>query len=130
MDGLSSERKPPESKWRTIFRRSRLEQVQVVKNNTYDQGLLHNIHEVIFPFSSRPSFSRRKPKSGWNCCKLKCSVMWWTVFNVTIDGSVQSCLFFRFEGRSLSWITHEGGWPFGDCTIYPLAFCILHSFLW
>lgn len=54
----------PESKWKAMFRRSRLEEVTVVKNNIYDKGLLHNIWEIIYPFSSRKSFSERKSKSG------------------------------------------------------------------
>lgn len=54
----------PESKWKAMFRRSRLEEVTVVKNNIYDKGLLLNIWEIIYPFSSRRSFSERKSKSG------------------------------------------------------------------
>ncbi|KAI5676043.1 hypothetical protein M9H77_06993 [Catharanthus roseus] len=58
-----SHRKLPERKWKAIFRRSRLEEAAVVKNNIYDKGLFLNIFEIIFPFSSRRSFSRRKSKS-------------------------------------------------------------------
>ncbi|KAK6126783.1 hypothetical protein DH2020_039472 [Rehmannia glutinosa] len=42
---LNQERKPQESKWKTFFRRSRLEELDVVKNNIYDRGFLHNIYE-------------------------------------------------------------------------------------
>ncbi|KAL7133202.1 hypothetical protein ABFS83_12G124300 [Erythranthe nasuta] len=61
---LDQEKKPRESKWRTFFRRSRLQEVELVKNNIYDKGFLHNIYEVAIPFSTRRSFSVNKPKSG------------------------------------------------------------------
>ena len=61
---LNQEKKPRESKWKTFFRRSRLEEIQVVKNNIYDKGYLHNIYEVVVPFSSRRSFLLMKSKSG------------------------------------------------------------------
>lgn len=132
MDGLSSERKPPESKWRTFFRRSRLEEVQVVKNNTYDRGLLHNIREVIFPFSSRPSFSRSKSKSGWDCCNLY--ALWRTVlsFHSTLRSMGRWVMLillqlWRLMGQLVS---HGGGWPSGDCTIsYAHAFAFIHGFV-
>ncbi|KAF8401579.1 hypothetical protein HHK36_012524 [Tetracentron sinense] len=63
ISGMSSERKPPESKWRAFFRRSPLEDVEVVKNNVYDKGVFHNIQEMVFPFSTRSSFYRTKSKS-------------------------------------------------------------------
>lgn len=61
---LNQEKKPQESKWKTFFRRSRLEELEVVKNNIYDKGFLHNIYEVVVPFSSRRSFLAKKSKSG------------------------------------------------------------------
>lgn len=64
--GMSSERKPPESKWRAFFRKSPLEDVQaVVKNNIYDKGFIQNLSEIIFPLSTRPLFTQKiKLKSG------------------------------------------------------------------
>ncbi|KAL5566181.1 hypothetical protein UlMin_029345 [Ulmus minor] len=65
ISGMSSEKKPsPESKWRSFFRRSPLEDVEVVKNNVYDKGCFQNICEIVFPLSTRPSFSRAKLKSS------------------------------------------------------------------
>ncbi|KAI4301857.1 hypothetical protein L6164_035095 [Bauhinia variegata] len=64
INGIGGERKPSLSKWRAFFRRSPLEDVQVVKNNVYDKGFIQNVVEVIFPFSTRPSFTRSKSKSG------------------------------------------------------------------
>ncbi|CAA2989960.1 probable S-acyltransferase 17 [Olea europaea subsp. europaea] len=64
LDELGQERKPQESKWKSFFRRSRLEELEVVKNNVYDRGFLNNIHEVIFPLSTRRSFWANKSKSG------------------------------------------------------------------
>ncbi|KAL3825309.1 hypothetical protein ACJIZ3_021338 [Penstemon smallii] len=60
---LNQERSPQESKWRTFFKRSRLQEQQVVKNNKYNKGFVHNIHEVVFPLSTRKSFSVNKSKS-------------------------------------------------------------------
>lgn len=57
-------RKPPESKLKTICRRSRLKQVEVLKNNIYDKGFVQNISEIIFPLSTRRSFSPNKSKKG------------------------------------------------------------------
>ncbi|KAK6911485.1 Palmitoyltransferase, DHHC domain [Dillenia turbinata] len=63
ISGLSPDKKAPEGKWKSFFRRSPLEHVDtVVKNNKYDKGYFHNICEIIFPYSSRPSFSRTKLK--------------------------------------------------------------------
>ena len=65
INGMSTEGKPPESKCRAFFRKSPLEDVQVVKNNIYDKGFFHNLHEIIFPPSMRSSFLQSKSKSGW-----------------------------------------------------------------
>ncbi|KAK9919710.1 hypothetical protein M0R45_028291 [Rubus argutus] len=65
INGITSERKPPESKWRTIFRRSPLENVEVVvTNNIYDKGLIQNVLEIIFPISRRRLYVKTKTKSG------------------------------------------------------------------
>lgn len=65
ISGFGGERKPSESKWRAFFRRSPLEDVEVVvKNNVYDRGFLRNLWEIVFPFSSRSSFSQTKLKHG------------------------------------------------------------------
>ncbi|KAM3752839.1 hypothetical protein ACB098_03G048700 [Castanea mollissima] len=64
INGMSTEGKPPESKWRAFFRKSPLEDVQVVKNNIYDKGFFHNLHEIIFPPSMRSSFLQSKSKLG------------------------------------------------------------------
>ncbi|CAN1761107.1 Probable protein S-acyltransferase 17 [Linum perenne] len=62
---LGKEAKPTESKCKSFFRRSPLEDAEVVsKQNTYDNGFFCNLGEVIFPFSSRPSFSGMKSKAG------------------------------------------------------------------
>ena len=63
ISGMSSEKQPVLSKWRSFFRRSPLEDVVVVKNNVYDKGFIHNIREVISPLSTRRSFTRTKLKS-------------------------------------------------------------------
>ncbi|KAK0599595.1 hypothetical protein LWI29_006762 [Acer saccharum] len=65
INGMSSESKPPESKWKAFFRRSPLEEAEtVVKNNIYDKGIIHNIWEIITPLSTRRSFSQTKSKAG------------------------------------------------------------------
>ncbi|KAF7138363.1 hypothetical protein RHSIM_Rhsim07G0178000 [Rhododendron simsii] len=64
ISGLSNKRKPPVSKWKAFFRRSRLEDVQIVKENFYDKGSFRNLHEIVFPLSTRPPFSQVKPKLG------------------------------------------------------------------
>ncbi|KAK2977381.1 hypothetical protein RJ640_013360 [Escallonia rubra] len=61
---LSNEKKPPESKWKAFFRRSHLEDVEVVKKNIYDKGYFHNFLEVIFPLSTRRRSLQSKTKSG------------------------------------------------------------------
>ncbi|CAL9105990.1 probable protein S-acyltransferase 17 isoform X1 [Musa acuminata AAA Group] len=61
IQAISEEAKAPESKWRAFFRRSPLQNDDViVKNNLYDQGLISNICEIIFPLSERKSFFHRK----------------------------------------------------------------------
>ncbi|KAM1353875.1 hypothetical protein ACFX2H_033303 [Malus domestica] len=53
ISGISSERKPPESKWRAMFRRSPLEDAEaVVKNNIYDKGFFQNILEKLVRVST------------------------------------------------------------------------------
>ncbi|PSS24895.1 Protein like [Actinidia chinensis var. chinensis] len=64
ISGLRKERKPRESKWKAFFRRSYLGDVEIVKDNIYDKGCLHNLRDIIFPLSTRPSFSQAKLKSG------------------------------------------------------------------
>ncbi|XP_010324831.1 probable protein S-acyltransferase 17 isoform X2 [Solanum lycopersicum] len=61
---LNHEKKHPVSKWKAFFQRSPLEEVEVVKNNIYDRGVLQNVFEIVVPLSSRRSFLQRKPKSG------------------------------------------------------------------
>ncbi|XP_047315947.1 probable protein S-acyltransferase 17 [Impatiens glandulifera] len=56
-------KKPRESKWKAFFRRSRLEEVEIVKKNIYDKGFFHNLLEIIFPLSSRSMFLHTKAKS-------------------------------------------------------------------
>ncbi|KAJ6996129.1 protein S-acyltransferase 17 [Populus alba x Populus x berolinensis] len=63
ISGMSSEAKRPESKYKSFSRRSPLEDSQVVaKENKYDKGFFHNMFEVLFPLSTRPSFSKTKSK--------------------------------------------------------------------
>ncbi|KAI4364581.1 hypothetical protein MLD38_020654 [Melastoma candidum] len=63
ISGLSKEEKPPESKWKSFFRRSPLENTDpVVKQNMYDRGFIRNIYEIIVPLSSRPAFRGNKLK--------------------------------------------------------------------
>lgn len=64
---LNQEMMRPVSKWKAFFRRSHLEEVEVVKNNIYDKGLLQNVSEIVIPLSTRRSFIQRKSKSGQNC---------------------------------------------------------------
>ncbi|GLT95050.1 hypothetical protein SLE2022_127550 [Rubroshorea leprosula] len=65
ISGMSTEGKRRESKCKAFFRRSPLEDVDVVvKKNVYDKGFFHNLHEVIFPPSTRASFLQTKSKSG------------------------------------------------------------------
>lgn len=65
VSGMSSERKPPENKWRAMFRRSPLKDVEVVvTNNIYDKGFFQNILEIIMPLSRRQLSLRTKSKSG------------------------------------------------------------------
>ncbi|XP_022742613.1 probable protein S-acyltransferase 17 isoform X1 [Durio zibethinus] len=65
ISGVNGEGKPPESKCRSFFRRSPLEDTEaVIKNNVYDKGFFLNFYEVIFPVSTRASFLQTKSKSG------------------------------------------------------------------
>ncbi|CAL9111361.1 unnamed protein product [Musa textilis] len=58
---INEEAKAPESKWRAFFCRSPLQNDDViVKNNLYDQGIISNICEIIFPLSERKSLFHRK----------------------------------------------------------------------
>ncbi|GAB4835880.1 hypothetical protein Ancab_000798 [Ancistrocladus abbreviatus] len=64
INGLRHESRTPGSKWKSFFRRSPLKDAEVVvRNNIYDKGVIHNLCEVIFPFSSRSSFLQLKSKS-------------------------------------------------------------------
>ncbi|KAG8649703.1 probable protein S-acyltransferase 17 isoform X2 [Manihot esculenta] len=63
ISGMSSEEKRPASKCKSFFQRSPLEDVEVVvKRNMYDKGYFHNLCEIIFPLSTRPSFLQKKSK--------------------------------------------------------------------
>ncbi|XP_039019238.1 probable protein S-acyltransferase 17 isoform X2 [Hibiscus syriacus] len=65
IDRMDSERKPPDNKCKSFFRRSPLENTEAVaKNNVYDKGFFHNLYEVIFPVPTRASHSHTKSKSG------------------------------------------------------------------
>lgn len=66
ISGMRIEGEPPKSKWRSFFRKSTTENVQVTKNNIYDKGFFHNLLEIIFPLSMRSSILQTKSKSGWN----------------------------------------------------------------
>lgn len=48
-------------KWWAFFRKSPLQyEEEVIKNNIYDQGIIKNLHEILFPLSQRSSFHRQK----------------------------------------------------------------------
>ncbi|KAL4320038.1 hypothetical protein GQ457_18G007530 [Hibiscus cannabinus] len=65
IEGVNSERKPPENKCKSFFKRSPLENTEAVeKNNVYDKGLFHNLYEVIFPVRIRASHLHTKSKSS------------------------------------------------------------------
>ncbi|MED6169245.1 putative protein S-acyltransferase 17 [Stylosanthes scabra] len=64
INGMTGEKRPVVSKWRSFFRRSPLEDVVVVKNNIYDKGFIHNIWEVISPLSTRRTLTQAKLKSS------------------------------------------------------------------
>ncbi|KAJ6826303.1 putative protein S-acyltransferase 17 isoform X2 [Iris pallida] len=58
---MNGEGKAPESKCRSFFRKSPLQNEQpVIKNNIYDKGVLSNVFEIVCPLSERRSFFRRK----------------------------------------------------------------------
>ncbi|XP_022723801.1 uncharacterized protein LOC111280650 [Durio zibethinus] len=62
---MSSDGKPSETKCKSFFRRSPLEDTEgVVKNNVYDNGFFHNFFEVVCPVSTRASFLQTKTKFG------------------------------------------------------------------
>ncbi|KAE8677043.1 putative protein S-acyltransferase 17 [Hibiscus syriacus] len=62
--GMTREGNPEESKCKSFFGRFLLQETEVVvRKNVYDKGFFHNIYEVIFPFSTRASFSQTKSKS-------------------------------------------------------------------
>lgn len=63
LSAMNGEARQPESKWRSFFRRSPLQNVEVeavVKNNIYDKGAFCNLGEIIFPLSERSSFLHKK----------------------------------------------------------------------
>ncbi|XP_026450065.1 probable protein S-acyltransferase 17 isoform X1 [Papaver somniferum] len=61
ISGMTGETKPPESKWKAFFRKSPLEDVEViVKDNIYDKGFFSNLSEIVFPLSTRRSFLASK----------------------------------------------------------------------
>ncbi|KAI3975695.1 hypothetical protein MKX01_023121 [Papaver californicum] len=61
ISGMTGETKPPESKWKAFFRKSPLEDVEViVKDNIYDKGFFSNLNEIVFPLSTRGSFLASK----------------------------------------------------------------------
>ncbi|KAI3927778.1 hypothetical protein MKW98_023379 [Papaver atlanticum] len=61
ISGMTGEAKPPESKWKAFFRKSPLEDVEViVKDNIYDKGFFSNLNEIVFPLSTRRSFLASK----------------------------------------------------------------------
>ncbi|KAI3883396.1 hypothetical protein MKX03_009629 [Papaver bracteatum] len=61
ISGMTGETKPPESKWKAFFRKSPLEDVEViVKDNIYDKGFFSNLNEIVFPLSTRRSFLASK----------------------------------------------------------------------
>ncbi|WCJ43561.1 DHHC-type zinc finger family protein [Euphorbia peplus] len=63
ISGLSGETKPPMSKCKAFFQRSPLEDTEIdAKKNIYDKGILENLMEIVFPFSTRRSFWKRKSK--------------------------------------------------------------------
>lgn len=63
--GMTTEGKPRESKCKSFFRQSLLQDTEaIVKKNVYDKGFFHNLYEVVFPVSTRASFLHTKSKSG------------------------------------------------------------------
>ncbi|KAG2695396.1 hypothetical protein I3760_07G011300 [Carya illinoinensis] len=64
VSGMRSEGNPKKNKWRAFFRKSPLEDMQVVKNNIYDKGFFLNLLEIVFPPSMRSSLLQTKSKSG------------------------------------------------------------------
>ncbi|XP_020273046.1 probable protein S-acyltransferase 17 isoform X3 [Asparagus officinalis] len=61
INAMNREAKAQESKWRLFFRKSPLQNVEVVvKDNIYDRGIFSNISEIVVPLSERRSFLRKK----------------------------------------------------------------------
>ena len=61
INSVQGESKPPESKWRLFFRKSPLQNEEVVvKDNMYDRGIFGNICEILLPLSERRSFLQKK----------------------------------------------------------------------
>lgn len=60
ISGMTGEGKPQESKCRAFFRRSPLEDIEVVKDNIYDKGFFWNLLEIVFPLSTKRSFINSK----------------------------------------------------------------------
>ncbi|CAM8926032.1 hypothetical protein QQ045_023975 [Rhodiola kirilowii] len=58
---LNKEGKAPRSKCKSLFRRSPLEDAEVViKKNMYDKGWIRNVWEIMYPLSVRQSFQQSK----------------------------------------------------------------------
>ncbi|KAF5185906.1 Palmitoyltransferase swf1 [Thalictrum thalictroides] len=60
INGITAEQKPPQSKWRAFFRRSPLEDIDVMKDNIFDKGYHRNLLEIVLPLSSRRSVLHSK----------------------------------------------------------------------
>lgn len=61
INAMTGEAKAPESKWRSFFRKSPLQNVEVVvKDNMYDRGAFSNVGEILIPLSERRSFLEKK----------------------------------------------------------------------
>ncbi|KAJ8636518.1 hypothetical protein MRB53_010785 [Persea americana] len=56
ISSMNGEGKPPESKWRMFFHKSLSKNKEdAVKDNMYDRGVFHNVHEIMCPMSGRLS---------------------------------------------------------------------------
>ncbi|KAH8507415.1 hypothetical protein H0E87_009812 [Populus deltoides] len=73
ISGMSSEAKRPESKCKSFFRRSPLEDSQVVaKENKYDKGFFHNMFEALtqlycFSHSHMVGHGLKGDQALWEC---------------------------------------------------------------